>query len=212
MRHHRATTLLSAVGASPQFVDDVIGDLEEIAVQRRDAAEPCGPMWYAGEVLRTLPYALRDSAQGSPAAAVVDVGQKALAAWLLLGMLTVTVGGITVFGYDAWRGSANDGRIWFPSDAFLVSLLLAGALRYVLLGYVTAWMDPKRPLITLLTVAVCEAVLHARYFGDDLTWPSSLLMAAVAWSLIMLGGVWRVFGTRAGHTQALQASTTRLAR
>ncbi len=206
MRHRLATTLLSAVGASRLFVDDVLGDLEEITSQRQAAAEPCGPLWYAGEVLRIVPYAFKDSVQGSATAAFVDVAQKAVSAWLLLGMLAATALIVAVQTHDVWNnGSSNGGRIWFPSDAFVAVFILAGAVRCVMLGYVTAWIDAKRPLITLLTVAALEAFLHYRTFDEYL--PAGLLMAAVSWSLVMTGGLRRVFTSAASSSETRQVPT-----
>lgn len=206
MRHRLATTLLSAVGASRLFVDDVLGDLEEITTQRQAAAEPCGPLWYAGEVLRIVPYAIKDSVRGSATAALVDVAQKAVAAWLLLGMLAATTLTTAVLTHDAWNnGSSNGGRIWFPSDAFVAVFVLAGALRCVMLGYVSAWIDAKRPLITLLIVAAVDAFLHYRLFEEYL--PAGLLMAAVSWSLVMTGGLRRVFTSAASSSGIRQVPT-----
>ncbi len=206
MRHRLATTLLRAVGASRLFVDDVLGDLEEITTQRRDAAEPCGPAWYAGEVLRLVPYAIKDGVRGSATAALVDVAQKAASAWLLLGMLAGTTLSIAVLTHDVWNnGSSNDGRIWFPSDAFVALFILAGALRCVMLGYVSAWIDAKRPLITLLTVAALDAFLHYRLFDEYL--PGAVLMAAVSWSLVTFGGLRRVFTWAASSSETRQVPT-----
>ncbi|WP_439643802.1 hypothetical protein [Gemmatimonas sp.] len=206
MRHRLATTLLRAVGASRLFVDDVLGDLEEITTQRREAAESCGPIWYAREVLRLVPYAIKDGTQGSAIAAFVDVAQKAVAAWLLLGMLAATTMLIAVQTHDVWNnGSSNGGRIWFPSDAFVAVFVLAGALRCVVLGYVSAWIDAKRPLITLLIVAAVEAFLHYRLFDEYL--PAGLLMAAVSWSLVMTGGLRRVFTSAASSSETRQVPT-----
>ncbi len=206
MRHRLATTLLSAVGASRLFVDDVLGDLEEITSQRQAAAEPCGPLWYAGEVLRIVPYAFKDSVQGSATAAFVDIAQKAVSAWLLLGMLAATALIVAVQTHDVWNnGSSNGGRIWFPSDAFVAVFVLAGAVRCVMLGYVTAWIDAKRPLITLLTVAALEAFLHYRTFDEYL--PAGLFMAAISWALIVTGGLWRLFTSAASSSEIRQVPT-----
>jgi hypothetical protein len=195
MRHQFANTLLSAVGASQVFVEDVLGDLEEIATQRRDAAEPCGALWYAGQVCRLVPYAIRDGVRGSAAAAVVDVTQKAIAAWLLLAIASLSVLLILnlVFFFDIWSGRTTTlGQTSLESEAFVVALLLAVTLRYPMLGYVTVWVDSKRPLITLLTMATIDACLYARFFGDDPFGPETVAKAAFAWSLIMVGGVWRL--------------------
>lgn len=207
MRHRLATTLLRAVGASRLFVDDVLGDLEEITTQRREAAEPCGPVWYAGEVLRLVPYAIKDGTRGSAIAAFVDVAQKAVAAWLLLGMLAATMMIIAILTHDSWNnGSSNDGRIWFPSDAAVALIFVAGALRCVMLGYVTAWIDAKRPLLTLLTVAAFDAFLHTRLFGDEYL-PAGLFMAAISWALIVTGGLWRLFTSAASSSERRQVLT-----
>lgn len=196
MRQELATTLLKAAGASSLYVDDVIGDLEEIAVQRREAAKPCGGLWYAGEVLRSVPYAFIDGTRGSVTTSAIDVAQKALAAWILLGTVTVSTGMLTIFGYDAWSGGAGGVRNWLRSDTFVVVLLLTATLRYLLLGYVAVWMDAKRPLVTLLAAATLDACLHVPIGSESRLGAVSLLMPALAWSLIMLGGIWRLFSAR----------------
>jgi hypothetical protein len=221
MRHQLATSLLSAVGASRVFVEDVLGDLEEIAAQRRAAAESCGALWYAGEVCRLVPYAIRDGARGSAMAAVVDVTQKAIAAWLLRGILTVVLFALLAFSLEAWTDSSFDGAFPFPPDnapmhlqplllaiwmQLAIALLLVWALWYLLLGYLTVCMDTTRPLITLLTTAAFDAYLHARFFGDDPGGPVSLTVAACAWSLVMLGGVWRLLRAPQARTERRQAA------
>lgn len=191
MRQHLATKLLFAVGASPAFVDDVIGDLEEIAAQRRDAAESCGVLWYAREVIRALPYACRDGLRGSTAGALVDVAQKALSAWLLLAIAAMVTGVVTIVGFEAWSGGA-DQRSWLRSDAFVVLVLLAATGYCLLLGYVAVWIDTKRPLLTLLAVVALDAVVLARIVGDDQADLARVVMTALVSSLIVLGGIWRV--------------------
>jgi hypothetical protein len=195
MRHRLASTLLYAVGASELFIEDVLGDLEEIAAQRRETGQPSGALWYAGEVCRTLPHAVRDGVQGTAAATLVDVAQKAVAAWLVLAIasLAVLMTLIVIFAFDIWSGRTTTlEHTWLESDAFAVVLLVAVTLRFPTLGYVTAWVDTKRPLITLLTMATIDAYLFARFVGDDPTGLAMVAKATFAWSLIMLGGVWRL--------------------
>lgn len=192
MRYDRATRLLAAVGASPRFIDDVIGDLEEIAQQRREAAEPCGTWWYAGEVLRSLPYAVWDSVRGSITAAVVDIAQKALAAQVVVVMATLLAATLAVVGYDTWSTATNADRSWLQSESFVVVLLLTVVLRYLLLGYVTVWMDARRPLLTLLAGASFDAYLHTFLVGDEIVGVVRLLLPGIAWSGIMFGGAIRL--------------------
>ena len=207
MRHLVATRLLSAVGATPRFVDDVVGDLEEISAQRREASESSGALWYTGEVLRSLPHACRDGLRGSATTALVDVTQKAIAAWVLLAMAALIGLAMLVFGTGALRANANLGPAWVRSNNVILLVFVAVALRYPLLGYVTAWMDSRRPLITLLTVASLDAFLHALLVNDQ-TGLSGVVLPALAWSLIMLGGLWRVFrGSVAGPGELHAAAT-----
>lgn len=194
MRTDIGARLFAAVGASPAFVDDVLGDLHELRAQRRRTGETAGQVWYVAEVLRALPHAVRDGLRGTGRFHVLDWGQKALAAWLLLGT-AVLIGGAMSFGlWATLTPPASRPRVWFPSDAFMVVLLAAGTLRLVLLGYVAAWLERERPLLVTVLTALIECTLHVlllHHHGRELG-AGIFVVPVIAATLITGGGVWRV--------------------
>lgn len=202
MQPNTAERLLRATGASSLFVDDVLGDLEELRAQRQRAGVSCGRWWYMAEVVRALPHAQRTSLQGVGVSQLVDWGQKALAAWVLLGVASVIGGGMTYGVWASLNPSAERAAIWMPSDLFVVALLTGAAAHYVVLGYVAAWMERDRPLMVTLTAALLGVGLHTAMVREGLTEVGAgvLVLPVMVGLLISAGGVWRVM--RAEHNTA----------
>jgi hypothetical protein len=197
MPHSLAAPLFRAVGASPLFVDDVLGDLEEVRVQRATAGQSCGRLWYGVEIARAFPHAARDGLRGVGVAQVLDWGQKALAAWVLLGMGAFFAGAMSIGSWRALQEGAATPHL-APSPAVVISgLLLAGAVRFALLGYIAAWMERERPLVVTLTTALLDLALHALVFraAEPDTWLYGMLLPVVGAGLTLFGGVWRVILT-----------------
>ena len=193
MQAHTAERLLRATGASPLFVDDVLGDLEELRAQRHSAGQSSGRWWYGAEVLRALPHAQRNGLRGVGLSDLVDWGQKALAAWILLGVAAFIAGGMTYGVWEALTPPAERPAIWFPSDLFVVGLLLASALHYLLLGYVAAWMERDRPLIVTMVAALLGVGTHTLLVHDGVREVGAgvLVLPVLVGCLITAGGVWR---------------------
>lgn len=195
----RAARLLSAVGASPAFVEDVLGDLEELRTQREAAGRAAGRAWYATEVLRALPYALREGTRGTGLAHLGDWTQKAMAAWLLLGTVALIGGALSYGVWVTFNPPEARPIVWFPSDTVLVAMLAAATVRCLLLGYAAASMERERPLLVTVLAAMLDASVHlllmqrtAGEFGAGV-----FLVSVLSSVLITAGGVWRVM--RAPH-------------
>jgi hypothetical protein len=184
-----AARLFAALGASPAFVDDVLGDLEELRAQPRPAGMFSSRFWYAAEVLCALPHALRDGLRGVGLGHVIDWGQKALSAHLLLGVATLVGGGLAhevVVADILVEPNAPLGLV--------VAAVLAALLAWcVALGYLAAWMERERPLIVTLATALFNAMLHTL-----MLWPTAsdvgagvIVFPTTGALLIAGGGLWR---------------------
>lgn len=189
-----AAPLFRAVGASPLLVDDVLGDLEEVRVQRATAGQSCGRRWYAVEIARAFPHAVRDGLRGVGVAHFLDWGQKALAAWVLLGMGAFFAGAASIGSWRALQEGGATPHLALSPAVVISGLLLAGAVRFALLGYIAAWMERERPLVVTLTTALLDLALHALVFraAEPDTWLYGMLLPVVGAGLTLLGGLWRV--------------------
>ncbi|MCE2901006.1 MAG: hypothetical protein LXA09_07195 [Gemmatimonadetes bacterium] len=194
MHPDTAERLLRATGASPLFVDDVLGDLEELRAQRQHTGRAGGRWWYGVQVVRALPYAQRDGLRGVGLSHLVDWGQKATAAWVLVGFSRLIAGGLCFGAWAALTPPAERPVIWFPSGLVMVGLLVGGALSYLLLGYVAAWMERDRPMMVTGVAALFGVMLHTLMAQDDLREFGSvaLVVPLFVGCLITAGGVWRV--------------------
>jgi hypothetical protein len=185
-----AARLFAALGASPAFIDDVLGDLEELRAKRRPASAFSSAVWYVAEVLRALPHALRDGLRGVGASHVIDWAQKALSAHLLLGFAALVVGwGVARGVVPADILAAPDARF----AVFVYAILSALIVSCVALGYMAAWMERDRPLIVTLATALLNAMLSTLVL-----WPSTseigagvVVLPAIGALLITAGGLWR---------------------
>ncbi|MCA2989393.1 MAG: hypothetical protein ACK5U0_03175 [Gemmatimonas sp.] len=201
MRADTAERLLRATGASSLFVDDVLGDLEELRTQRQRAGQSGGRWWYATEVLRALPHAQRDGLRGVGLSHLLDWTQKAIAAWILLGVAALITGCMIYGMWSALTPPAERPAIWLPSGLSITGLLIAGALNYLLLGYVAAWMERDRPLIVTMVAALLGAGTHTLLVRDGIgeVGVGVLLFPMMVGGLIAAGGTWRV--ARGGLTR-----------
>lgn len=201
MRADTAERLLRATGASSLFVDDVLGDLEELRTQRQRAGLSGGRWWYATEVLRALPHAQRDGLRGVGLSHLLDWGQKAIAAWVLLAFASMIAGGMAFGVWYVLTPPAERPAIWLPSGLSITGLLIAGALNYLLLGYVAAWMERDRPLIVTMVAALLGAGTHTLLVRDGIgeVGLGVLLFPMMVGGLIAAGGTWRV--ARGGLTR-----------
>jgi hypothetical protein len=187
-----AERLFAALGASPSFVDDVLGDLHELRTHRAAAGLPCGAAWYGAEVLRALPHALRDGLRGVRVGHVVDWGQKALCAWILLLAAQLFAGGVI---HGVVEVLASLGVPALPSRVtglLPIVVISAFAVHWLLLGYVAAWLERERPLLVSAVVALIDGAVFAL-----LGYLSDAGLAETA-AMLLVWGLFRVGLTVAG--------------
>ena len=201
MRADTAERLLRATGASSLFVDDVLGDLEELRTQRQRAGQSSGRWWYATEVLCALPHAQRDGLRGVRLSHLLDWMQKAIAAWVLLAFASMIAGGMAFGVWYVLTSPAERPEVWFPSDLFLVGMLIAMALNCLLWGYVAAWMERDRPLLVTMVAALLGVSVHTLLVRDGIgeIGAGVLVLPVLVGGLIAAGGMWRV--ARVGLTR-----------
>ncbi|MFN8803423.1 MAG: hypothetical protein ACK5ZO_14785, partial [Gemmatimonas sp.] len=73
-------------------------------------------------------------------------------------------------------------------------LLVGGALSYLLLGYVAAWMERDRPMMVTGVAALFGVMLHTLMAQDGLRefGSGALVVPLLVGCLVTAGGVWRV--------------------
>lgn len=184
--------LLTALGASADFRDDVLGDLaEEFAVRAEWDGAPKARRWYYREALRAAPYFLRDARRNMRARDLLGLGKA-----IVIAMVGVKVFRFVFFAVaNPLIGDTSQLDHAMPVWWFLPFLLL-NAITPVAGGYIAARAYRKAPLAAAVALGVSWAVIDlvtiARY-GDVL--PAAYRYGAPAIAIVFttLGGVVRAW-------------------
>ncbi len=178
-------SLLSTLGATPEYRDAVVGDLaEEFAWRVRYDGEADALAWYRREAVRSIPHLLGN---GLRAVRPADVGRTAgiiVTAWMLT-FGTVGVGFI-ILNFIT--------RMLFPAPAWLVPFgPISIALMLSVLavsgfsgGYFAAWLDRRTPLVSAATLGVTWGVTEIVLYAIGVVGPAPLWFPVVA-PLVLAG-------------------------
>jgi hypothetical protein len=188
--------VLGALGATPDFRDDVLGDLAEEFVIH---AEWDGPgrarRWYYREALRAAPYLLRDGLRslrprdvfrltGAILLALIGVRAFRAASFLVLNAL------LTALGLPI----STVPLIWLAPI-----FLLLNAITPTVGGYVAAWAHRKAPLLAAITLGVVWSAIDVATIAAHPEWPALYRFGAPLIALVFttMGGLLRVLKGRA---------------
>ncbi len=194
MRSPVAERLLLSVGALPEFVDDVIGDLEEERTQREAAGLGPQNAWFTRQIVAALPYALRQGVREHRLRGMLRLLETSLAAWILVELGVVIMGLVAIGAYTIVSGNALP---TFSGELPLWPTLPLGVLSAAAVGYTAAWLDRRRPLLAALASgalwAGIQSALLLATVGQTARWQWAMLLLTVVG--VTIGGVVRISRT-----------------
>jgi hypothetical protein len=157
-----AETVLTSLGATPEYRDAVVGDLAEELAWRATLDGPAeARRWYYREALRSIPHLLGNGARSMRWGSVRRVTGIALSAWAIS---TITLGVSFVIVLSTISRFWPDVGVIFRSGSLTLTaptlLAIAASISgSVFGGYVAAWLDRETPLVSAATLGLTLALL-----------------------------------------------------
>ena len=203
-------TVLSTLGASPEYRDAVVGDMaEEFAWRVRWDGEAAALAWYHREALRSIPHLLANGLRDVRPSDISRTAGMVVTAWLLTG---ASVGvGLTILNAVL--------RLLLPMPAWLVPfgpvsmalILSVLALGGFSGGYIAAWLDRRTPLITATALGVTWGLTELALYTIGLVGPAPLWFPVVAPLVIagsaIAGGLRQLRSRWAGSGASIEPAT-----
>ena len=188
-------SMLSALGATPEYRDLLIGDLaEELEIRARYDGEPAARRWYVREAVRSMPHLLGNGLRDTGIRAIGHLLGVVLTAWTFVAITFGTTLAIvfkTVLAFwPEYRQIAYGGPGW---GAFVIVAVSSSSF---LGGLIAAALNRRAPLTGAValgvTWAATELVLIAvGLVGKPPFWfpivvPTLMLGSAIAGGLFHL--------------------------
>jgi hypothetical protein len=184
--------VLSALGASKYFRDDVLGDLAEEFAIRAEFDLRAARRWYYREAWRAAPYFVRNAVRSLRRREVLGVGSAIL----------VALTGATIFRDLFFRVAEpivsvldlppNFLLSWFMAPVFV----LVNAITPTAGGYVAAWAHKKAPLLTAVTLGIVWSAIDVAVIASaPAEFPALYRYGAPFMALVFstVGGLLRVW-------------------
>jgi hypothetical protein len=189
-------SLFRALGASPAFIDGVVGDLvEEFAERCASEGEPRAQAWFRREALRAVPSAAREGGRLLRWRDGRQLLSHALLAHVIVGAPMLMVGAMMAGVLHALGVPLSMAPVTADSLTWVLRWLPVVILEALALGYTAAWVDARRPLACAATMALCWLTAHTAMFAiepKEPLWFFLTIPPTIAAS-VMLGGLARVF-------------------
>lgn len=209
-----AELILHALGAQPDFRDDVVGDLaEEFALRAAWDGERAARRWYWREAARVAPHLLADWARGVRGAEVTRLAGIAVSAYVLVAVPTAFLF-LAVGAVLNALGAAPYIPPLFASTAPLLPAagLTFGAIVATAGGAVAASLDRKAPLVgafALGAVWSCLIAVVQTLAGPAPAWyrlgvPVVVMLGTAAGGVLRVRAARPVSGVAAPASRALE--------
>jgi hypothetical protein len=149
-------SLLTTVGATPEYAELVIGDLaEEFSSRVRHDGVSAARSWYRREALRSLPHLFRNGLRDRALRGVTHFLGVVITAWLFVGMtlgaaFSVLFSAVIRF-WPEYRQVIEGGAGWVPFVLFILSSATFTG------GMFAAWLDKRAPLASATALGVVWA-------------------------------------------------------
>jgi hypothetical protein len=179
---------LHALGAEPQFRDDLLGDLaEELAVRAERDGRWSARLWYYREAIRAVPHLLRSWSQQLRFRSVARLAAAVVGAFVLLKIASIIDHVIAIRTIEANHIGT--------SAAFTIHAILRFA-HLVLGGYLAAWLGGREGLIAALAFGALQSAVSVAVWS---------LADVSVWFSVSAAGVTLV-GTMSGAVLRLRTS------
>ena len=149
-------SVLSALGATPEYRDLLIGDLaEELALRARYDGELAARRWYRREALRSIPHLLGNGLRDGGVRRIGQLLGIVLTAWtfvaITLGTTFVIVFRTIIRFWPEYRQIAYGGPGW-------ATLVIIGVSSTSFLGgLIAAWLNRRAPMTGAIALGVTWA-------------------------------------------------------
>jgi hypothetical protein len=187
---HRAARLVhAAFGASPA-VNELLDDLHEQFVHRSEDVGVVAARWsYRWELLRATPYLLRTTIRELSWSDASLLLVRLSAAFALL----LTIESIILLNVAHSAEVLGLPRAWQPWNSTSPALpwwaVAAPSLSMLVFGYLAAWLDPDRPLRTVILASVVVAICTLLPLWPFV--PSHVMRALLHAAAVFAGGLVR---------------------
>jgi len=182
--------LLTALGASADFRDDVLGDLaEEFAVRAEWDGVPKARRWYYREALRAAPYFLRDARRNMRARDLLGIVKAIVLAMVGVKLFRFAFYGIAGPLLDVTRHLDHTMPVWW-----YLPFVFLNAISPVMGGYIAARTHRKAPLAAAAALGLVWAAIDiAMSVRFGASWPAVYRYGAPMIAIVFttLGGVVR---------------------
>jgi hypothetical protein len=188
-------SVLSALGATPEYRDLVIGDLaEEMVLRARYDGEPAARRWYWREALRSIPHLLGNGLREAGYRGIGHLLGLVLTAWtfvaVICGMTFVIVFRTVVTFWPDFRQIVHGGQ------GYATFVILGVSMTAFIGGLIAATLNKRAPLTGAVALGVTWAATELTLiaigrvapapFWFPIVVPTLMLSAAVAGGLFHL--------------------------
>jgi hypothetical protein len=176
---------LQALGAEPQFRDDLLGDLaEELAMRAERDGRWSARLWYYREALRAVPHLLRSWSQQLRFRSVARLGAAVVGAFVLVKVASIVDHVIAMRTIEANQ---------IGTSAALTIHAILRLAHLVLGGYFAAWLGGREGLIAALAFGALQSAASVAVWSlADVSVLFSVSVAGVTLVGTLSGAVLRV--------------------
>ena len=188
-------SLLTTVGATPEYAELVIGDLaEEFASRVRHDGVSAAQRWYRREAVRSLPHLFRNGFRECGLRGVTHFLGVAVTAWLFVAMTLGTAFSIlfstVIRVWPEYRQVIEGGTGWVPFVLFILSSATFTG------GMFAAWLDKRAPLASAAALGVVWATTELVLMATGRVGPTPFwfpfVIPPLMLALAVAGGVTRL--------------------
>lgn len=158
-----AGRVLESLGANADLHDAILGDLaEEFATRVEWDGVSGARRWYYGQAIRAIPFLLRSwlrQASRADFGRLLGIVATAYVGLLLVAGAIGVVGAamMSIFGAPSFD---VQNRIRAGDNVVFMILLMVGMMNSILGGYIAAWIDDRKPLVSALAFGGLWAIVQ----------------------------------------------------